>query len=104
MTNERIDPITLPADADARALMLDLMRAATAYLSTSLARDEFSDDDCDYAPAASALLAATTRNFFLDDDPRDALLALITDDEFIADLDCAAADFYCDLMRTLNID
>lgn len=94
--------ITIAPDTDCAALMLDLMRCATDYISTSLARDEFSDDDSDYMPAATSLLAATARNFFLDDDPRDALLSLLADDEFIADLDCASADFDCDLMRMLD--
>lgn len=103
-----IKSIDIAPDTDCAALLLDLMRCATDYISTSLARSEFSDDDCDYMPCATSLLAAATRAYFLTDLDADLmraeLISLLADDEFIADLDCASADFDCDLMRMLDDD
>lgn len=103
-----IKSIDIAHDADCAALLLDLMRSASAYIATSLLRDDFSDDDCDYMPAATSLLAAATRAYFLTDLDADLmraeLISLLADDDFIADLDCAAADFDCDLMRMLDLD
>jgi len=95
MTTNPIDLI--PADADCTALMLDLIRDATNEITESLPYladrfDMISDYD-DYLPAAAALLAATTNRFFahIDDTPRDALAALLADNDFILDL--ATIDF-----------
>lgn len=103
-----IKNIDIAPDTDCAALLLDLMRCATDYISTRLSRPAFSDDDCDYMPAATSILAAATRAYFLTDlDPdlmRAELLSLLADDDFIADLDCASADLDCDLIRMIDDD
>jgi hypothetical protein len=106
MTNYRMNP--LPTDADATALMLDLITRATDEIRDSMPyfRDRFdmiSDYD-DYIPAAARILAATTDRFLahIDATPRDALLALIADDAFLEDL--MTCDFSSDLHDAIDLD
>lgn len=103
-----ISHLPLPADCDATAIMLNLIESALAEISSSLPyfRDRFdmiSDYD-DYIPAAARILTATTDRFLahIDDTPRDALLALIADDDFI--LDMMTADFSTDLHALIDLE
>lgn len=97
MTNERIirddiNYLPLPDDADATALMLDLIRACTTDALDTMQYwgdrfDMISDYD-DYATAALRLASATLDRFLahIDATPRDALLALLDDTDFLLDL------------------
>jgi hypothetical protein len=98
----------LPADADCTALMLDCMTACLNEIRESMQyfapRFDIISDYDDYIPAASRILTAMTDRFLahIDATPRDALLAILDDADFIDDM--MTADFSCDLFDILDPD
>ncbi len=83
-----IDSLT---DATAREMMISTARILNDRIRIdidAIANDEFSDDDTDYIPARARILSILMNALAdIDISPSDALRELISDDDFIIDIE-----------------